>query len=212
MAESEADIIQRMREAAPFGSDAEAKAALLSTLELVASGLTSAEREALARALPRDLRAPVRNAKPTAPAAETRWLGRLALRDGVVASRALEAAEVACSVIGQVVPASVRARLAVALPDLARFFEPPAEAEPPPVHLGHPPRRPHDLAEGRPGGTHPLADANPLERAHRHSIARSDDPHGDTKLSSARGLAQERAGQTLSTGEPGSSRPLPRDH
>jgi hypothetical protein len=212
MAESEADLVHRMREAAPFGSDDQAKAALWSTLELVASGLTTSERDALARALPPSFTAAVGRAAMLTPSTDGGRLERIAERGGAAAGRAVEAAEVACSVIGQSVPASVRAWLAAALPDLARFFEPRAAPEPPPVHVGHPPSVPHDLAEGRPGSRHPLADANPLERAHRHSVARSDDPHGDSKLSSARGLSQERAGQTLATGEPGSSRPLSRDH
>ena len=36
----------------------------------------------------------------------------------------------------------------------------------------------------------------------RESIARSDDPHADTKLSSSRGLTQEREGRSLSAAHP----------
>ncbi len=63
------------------------------------------------------------------------------------------------------------------------------------------------LAEGRPGSAHPLSEARP-ERAQSQSVARADNPHGDTKLSSATGLTQEREGETLATGHLGSNRPL----
>jgi hypothetical protein len=63
------------------------------------------------------------------------------------------------------------------------------------------------LAEGRPGSHHPLSEARP-ERAHSHSVVRADNPHGDTKLSSAVGFTQEREQETLAAGHPGSDRPL----
>jgi hypothetical protein len=49
----------------------------------------------------------------------------------------------------------------------------------------------HTLADGRPGSRHPLSEARP-ERAQTDSVVRADNPHGDTKLSSATGLTQER--------------------
>jgi uncharacterized protein (DUF2267 family) len=94
-------------------------------------------------------------------------------------------------------------------PALAALLEPrPTSTAPPP----HPTRAPVALGEGttlatgRPGSRHPLSDSHPS--AQHHSVASSDDPHGDTKLSSARGLTQERTGDTLATGRPGSHRPI----
>ncbi|MCC6619831.1 MAG: hypothetical protein IT385_01170 [Deltaproteobacteria bacterium] len=69
-----------------------------------------------------------------------------------------------------------------------------------------PPAEDHSLAGGRPGHGHPLADAAP-ERAHTHSIARADDPHADTRLSSAHGVGAA-PGRSLADGRPGSERPL----
>lgn len=64
------------------------------------------------------------------------------------------------------------------------------------------------LAEGRPGSRHPLSEAHP-DRAHAESVARADNPHEATKLSSARGLTQERRDHDLASGKPpGPDRPL----
>lgn len=74
----------------------------------------------------------------------------------------------------------------------------------PPVRpAAHPaPAQPRaTLASGHPGSDHPLSEARP-DVAHRHSVARSDEPHANTKLSSARGTTQERLHETLSEGGP----------
>jgi hypothetical protein len=88
------------------------------------------------------------------------------------------------------------------VPELAAQLEPGAVPDAPehePVSLAHR----HDIASGRPGSTRPLSAANPRVLEHRHSVARNGDPHGDTKLSSARGLTQEREGETLAAARPG---------
>jgi hypothetical protein len=69
------------------------------------------------------------------------------------------------------------------------------------------PGRGTTLATGRPGSRHPVSEAHE-DRAHTESIARSDDPHGDTKLSSSRGLTQERLRETLAEGRPGPEHPV----
>jgi len=77
--------------------------------------------------------------------------------------------------------ADARAFIAHRLPEIAELFELPEPTEAP---------------------------LHPDLLAHRHSVARSDDPHADSKLSSARGLRQEREQRTLASGRPGSRRPL----
>jgi len=64
----------------------------------------------------------------------------------------------------------------------------------------------------RPGSAMPLASADPRYLAHRHSVARSVDPHAETKLSSAHGLRQEQDEHTLALGRPGSERPISSSH
>lgn len=56
------------------------------------------------------------------------------------------------------------------------------------------------LSEGRPGSRHPISEARPTQRQ-QHSVE-DDNPHGDTKVSSATGLTQEREHETLAEGEP----------
>jgi hypothetical protein len=52
----------------------------------------------------------------------------------------------------------------------------------------------------------PLSDAYPPGTGHRESIATSDDPRGETKLASSRGLTQERDERILADGKPGADR------
>jgi hypothetical protein len=48
----------------------------------------------------------------------------------------------------------------------------------------------------------------PLAGAHAHSVARSENPHADTKLSSSPGLTQERLGDSLAEARPGPAHPV----
>ncbi|PRQ09370.1 hypothetical protein ENSA7_08970 [Enhygromyxa salina] len=82
--------------------------------------------------------------------------------------------------------------------------------QPAPRPVTRPPTPPspptgHTLANGRPGSTHPLSTAAP-RAGQAHSIATSDDPHADTKLSSTKGLSPERKRETLADGKPGGGR------
>ena len=63
----------------------------------------------------------------------------------------------------------------------------------------------HTLATGRPGSGRPLADSVPTGQS--HSIATSDDPHGDRRLAVARPGPQQE-GRTLAEGHPGSDHPV----
>ena len=199
-----------MRELAPFPSDGAAALALAATVETLTELLTVDERLALAEALPPPLSYIARRREPGAGGAHGSLFEGVAAKAGLSSALGLEEAEIACRVIGESAGPDVRARLRLALPEAGHFFVPP-----------RPPTRPdrvdatgrhHDLAEGRPGGSHPLATANPATLAHRHSVARSDDPHGESKLSGARGLTQEREENSLASGRPGSKRPLSSDH
>jgi hypothetical protein len=83
-------------------------------------------------------------------------------------------------------------------PDVAELL---VEVEP---HAS-PPAAHHDvgkrtLAEGRAGHSRPLYAARP-DNAQTESVASSANPHGDTKLSSAHGLTQEREAESLATAE-----------
>lgn len=62
------------------------------------------------------------------------------------------------------------------------------------------------LATGRPGSGRSLADSAPAA-AHAHSVAATDEPHGDRRLSAARPGPQRSEG-TLAKGHPGSDHPV----
>jgi hypothetical protein len=118
---------------------------------------------------------------------------------------AVEHAVVVCRAIGGTLSEQAHARLERALsPELVALFTP-HEAPPPPEHplagAGH------RLADGRPGSRHPISEAAP-RAGQADSVATADNPHADTKLSSARGLTQEREDESLSTGNPRSGRPV----
>lgn len=126
---------------------------------------------------------------------------RVAQREGVRLSFAVEHVGVVVQALARALLPAALYRLREALPDsVAALLTPPEEADSAaPVHL-HPEH--HTLAEGRPGSRHPLSETRP-ERAPSQSVLRADNPHGDTKLSSALGLTQEREEETLATGRPG---------
>lgn len=90
-------------------------------------------------------------------------------------------------------------------PDVAALFERRdiGSGEPPPHKALHG----HTLATGKPGSAHPLSEAK-AERAQSHSVVREDNPHGDTKLSSASGLSQEDAAESLATARPDDRRTI----
>lgn len=209
------EILERLRSTGLFPNDRDADGALRATLAALAGLLTSDERRVLARALPPELQPPDTAFERAPSASRATFFGLVAAHEGVRAGVATEQAEVVCRVLGAGFSGETHAHLAHALPELAPLFEP---AEPTatdsvlPAVSSRTPGSPHDLAEGREGGSHPVSSADPRRLAHRHSVARSDEPHADTKLSSARGITQEREEHSLATGEPGSQRPLSREH
>jgi hypothetical protein len=110
--------------------------------------------------------------------------------------------------IVQSIVAEVSARLLPAQRSEARQILPPDWAQlvvEPIVQHGDakasapPPRS--QLFQGRPGSRHPIADAEP-SRGFEQSVANSDDPHAETRLSSTRGVSSERRGRTLARGRP----------
>lgn len=91
------------------------------------------------------------------------------LTRGVSLAIARERAEVVLASLGRRASPEIRARLERALPpDLAALLRPRELGEPPPPRLG----RGRTLATGAP----------PTQR---HSVVREENPHGDSKLSSA---------------------------
>jgi uncharacterized protein (DUF2267 family) len=181
----EPDILERICRSAPFSGPDEARRALHATLAALGEQLSDDERALLAGDLPDELGRHLEVARRQVTPGAATLFRRVARREGTRIGIAVEHAEVVLQALGEVLSRSTVRRLNVHVPELGGLFAPPeAYAAPPP------PSRP----------------AAP--RGHRHSVARNDDPHSDTRLSSAHGLEQEREQRTLATGSPGSTRPL----
>jgi uncharacterized protein (DUF2267 family) len=176
---------------------------------------------ALCEALPLDARASLLAALPGASEASRvpaiarpneslpAFYERVAVRAGLAQGIAVEHAQCVCRALAERLGADARARISRHLPDALAPLLVPVEREAPPPRRASPrsPPAPHTLSEGRAGSQRPLAAAVPAP-AQAHSVASSDNPHGDTKLSSTRGATQEREQETLGEGRPGSKRPL----
>lgn len=172
--------------------------------------LTHAEAEAFARSFAGDLAAHAR--RPADSKDETcgveAFYETVGRRENVSPAAAREHAQLVLAVVADRLDPEVRARLARSLPADVGALLRPRELGEAPEHR-HPSHTPPlaTLASGRPGSRHPLSEAAP-DRAQAHSVVKEANPHGETKLSSARGLTQERLGDAITTGQPGPKRPI----
>jgi len=209
---SNSEIVTLVQARGPFASPGEAEAAVHATLLSLRAALHPQEWSELASELPAQLRgSPAATAEVAGPTVMNvdEFYARVGEAEPAPVARALEHAQIVCGVLAEAVlsPDTIT-RLQKHVPYLASLFEPRVlpPAPPPPVHADA--SAAHDLAGGRPGATHPIASSDPSTIAHEHSIARSDDPHEDTRLSSTQGTTQERQGRTLASGRPGARRRL----
>jgi len=207
------DLVERIRGNGGFARAAEAERAIRVTLEALGPALLPNERRSVSEHLPREFRGVLEVPTHLSELDLETFYGRVARHERVSEGRAREHAQVVCQALSETLPWEVVAGLRKHLPRLAALFESPEATSPPtePERVDRhdgivDPQPRHSIAEGRPGGSHPLSSAHP-DRAHSQSVVRSDNPHGDTKLSSSHGLTQERERETLATGRPGSKRP-----
>ncbi|KFA91980.1 DUF2267 domain-containing protein [Archangium violaceum] len=200
------ELLSHVAEHAGLPGRAEAERIVGAVLPVLGERLSWPVVQALAEDLPASLAASLRDVVPHQDFNLAELHARVAERTRVPLGQAVEHTGLVCQFLAEALSPGTLHRLREALPEpMSALFtsrEPVEEFEF--VHL-EPGRG--TLAEGRPGSHHPLSEARP-ERAHAHSVAREDNPHGDTKLSSARGLTQEREQETLAAGHPGSDRPL----
>jgi uncharacterized protein (DUF2267 family) len=187
--------------------------ALRATLTVLGQRLFDDEARALASSLPTELARVVEASEHDeldGDFGDAEFYERVRRRERSSSGAVHEDVDVVVRMLGELLDDDVRHRLARALPPRIGLRLLPADAEEPPRHdapRAHAP--PVDtLASGRPGSRHPLSEARP--RAEQsHSVAVEANPHGETKLSSARGLTQERHRDALSTGRPPSpERPM----
>jgi uncharacterized protein (DUF2267 family) len=184
-----------------------AEPAVRAVLKTLGERLSRVEADTLASHLPESLAGLLRTASNGQAFDLEEFYYRVSRRRNEDPGRAREESVVICRVLvelagGEDTSRRIMKELPGEFAELLTLPEPIHEPER--VHL-HPERR--TLAEGRPGGARPLYAAR-ADRAQSQSVVRADNPHGDTKLSSAEGLTQEREEETLASGKPGSGRPL----
>lgn len=161
---------------------------------------------ALYDAVPEALRAELSAGEGDAPLEPTALYESVASQTGLRVGMALEVAQSCVAEVGARLPGPARKHLRDALPPAwaELVLDPRPEALTPgassPTTAAGAGRT---LATGRPGSGHSLADSGPTG-GQAHSVAATDDPHGDRRLSAARpGPAH-----TLADGQPGSDRPV----
>jgi uncharacterized protein (DUF2267 family) len=204
-------VIDRLQTLAPFADADAARRAWRATLQALRSGLTEDEADWLAIDLGPELAAPLVSTVQPVELTPDLFYRSVARFAGQRQSVAREQAQVVCRTLAELLSSSTIGRLRRSVPRLASLFLLPEVAPPPfgPRQQRQEPGADHTLAGGRPGGDHPLYEARrstdaetpgaSASRGHTHSVAVSDDPHGDTKLSSSRGLSQERQKESLAS-------------
>ncbi len=194
------ELLSAVAERAGLPGLEEAERTVRVVLGVIGERLSWPALQALAEDLPASLSALLPGVASHEEFGLAEFYSRVARREDVQLGFAVEHASVVCQAVAETLSPAALYRLREALPDaISALFTPPEPDERfEHVHLD--PSR-HTLAEGRPGSRHPVSEAPPV-RAHTHSVVQSDNPHGDTKLSSASGLTQEREQETLAAGHP----------
>jgi len=207
---NEEKFVQEVANRAVLPLEGQADGAIQLTLEVLGTHLPDPHAKEVARRLPERIAQFLRRERFENDVEPDEFYREIAQRAGVPIGFAREHAQVVCQVLAEAVGVEGRQHLRVHLPRaMADLFTPRGASSPPPSHI-HPhrvePGEGRTLASGRPGSTNPVSEA--ASAAHRDSIARSDDPHADTKVSSARGLSAEQHHETLAGGRPGSKHSL----
>lgn len=169
---------------AAFADRSEAERAVAAVFDAVAESLSDVDAEMIAGELPGGLADRLRAERGGRPTASG-LLQQVARGEHTTIGFAREHLGVILQALSAQLSPDANARLAGALPpEIAEMIEPRQRTQtpPPPVHKS---REDRSLASGRSGGGHPVSEAQP-DRAHKDSVARTDQPHGDTKLSSGR--------------------------
>jgi hypothetical protein len=137
----------------------------------------------------------------------------IAQQEDVERGFAKEHVQATCTALAELLDPADRAQLKARLGErIGALLIPRRElrgpiAQPSGHHHSDPEGRGRTLAAGRPGSRHPLSEAK-HSGAHTHSVARSQNPRRDTKVSSTSGSSARREKRTLAEGKPGSERPL----
>jgi hypothetical protein len=189
-----AQLTAELTRLAPFESAVDARLALASSLQTLGFLLPEHLVETLAAALPDDCASALHAGREeNRRAAHSRALEGVLPRSG----QTLERIQEICGALAKLLPSELVGDLVRELPPpLARAFDgATAHHGEQAAHEARVRPETRHVSEARPGSAHSLASARP-RGAQQESVATAN-PHRDTKLSSARGLTQEREGETL---------------
>ena len=173
--------------------------AVRSTLAVLGERLVDDEAAALAGVLPAELATSLERVEYDADFGSADLYERVGRRELTTAGDAKEHAEIVIGALGELLDDDLRMRLARALPRQvgAVLLGRPAFGEPPPHRMpSRAPTAPTTLAMGCSGSRHPLCEAT-APAGQTHSVACNPSPHDGTKLSTSRGLTQERLHESL---------------
>lgn len=200
-------LLEEVQTRAALADREAAERAVLATVESLGERLLPLDAAAVASEIPLPLADALRRRLNPGEFGLPELYQRVASREGVPLNFAREHAIAVCLELGRWLDRDANFHLRERLPDdFAELLRPP----PSPWELANARirgRNGRTLAEGRPGSEHPLSEGR-ADRAQSQSVARSENPHAETKLSSARGVTQEREHQTLAEGHTGSDRPV----
>lgn len=188
-----------------MADDAQLDGAIAATLRALGALVGPTHRGALASALPEAHRAELVAATYDPSSGRDAFVAEVARSEHVPEGRALEHATATLDALGRLLESDARGVLARELPEDVRVWLVPREEHAPgrrERQSSHPPRH---LSEAKPGSRHPVSESAPPP-AQAGSVARSDEPHADTKVSSAPGPTQVREHETIAEGVPGGAR------
>lgn len=201
----EGPFVARVRELGGFAGRAEAMRAIRATVMAIGERLRDDERAAFERNLPPSTFAALERVAYLGDFDRDELYARVARHEAVSPGFALEHAQIVCRALAEALPEGALVHLRKELgTTIASLLEVPEPIETLPRSAS---TAGSTLASGREGSRHPLSESR-LDRAQSSSVARADDPHEATKLSTARGLTQERHDSTLASGHPGARRSL----
>lgn len=189
-----AQLTADLRRLAPFESNEDAQLSLTSSLEVLGFLLPGHLVQALEAALPPQCAAPIESGR-----AVSKRPGGFEPAPGIpLSGQQLERIQEICAALGKLLSAELVRDLMRELPaPLASAFDgSAARAAEDAMYVAHlAPTGTRHLSEAKIGSTHPLWNGRP-SGAQQDSVAAAN-PHQETKLSSARGLTQEREGESL---------------
>ncbi len=195
-------FMQELERLAALESHEAADRAVRATLRTLGERLLVDERHIVAEQLPQTLAREVLFPERAGVFGAHEFFERVARREGVDVGFALEHAQSVCEVLAAVLDTTVLKRLRSELGDSFAELFPRWDMETLVYHgphsMDYPQRQEKSsrtrrtshgrtLATGRPGSTRSLADSRPMQT---DSILETDDPHSDTKLSSAHKTAK----------------------